>query len=56
MLFRSEYYDAKKDGNITLADHAGRTKYVYEATEQTLVIKNRKGDPVLNLVKKAEVH
>ena len=50
-----EYYDARKDGNITLADHAGRTKYVYEASGDTLVIKNRKGEPVLNLVKKAGV-
>lgn len=49
-----ESYYAKKDGSITLADHAGRTKYSYEASENTLVLKNRKGETVLNLVKKAD--
>ena len=38
---------------MTLKDHAGSTKYLYEATEDTLTIKNRKGEPVLNLEKDA---
>ena len=48
-----EYYYAGKNGNMTLKDHAGSTKYLYEASEDTLVIKNRKGEPILNLEKEA---
>ena len=46
-----EYYYAGKNGRMTLKDHAGSTKYLYEATENTLTIKNRRGEPVLNLEK-----
>ena len=48
-----ESYYAGKDGRMTLKDHAGSTKYLYEASEDTLTIKNRKGETVLSLEKKA---
>ncbi len=48
-----EYYNAQKDGSLVLADHAGRTNYMYESSGDTLVIKNRKGELILALVKKA---
>lgn len=49
----NEYYNAQKDGNMTLTDYAGSTKYTYEASEDTLLIKNKKGATILTLLKKA---
>ncbi len=46
-----EFYYAGKDGRMTLRDHAGSTKYLYETSEDGLIIKNRKGEPVLSLEK-----
>lgn len=49
-----EFYYAGKDGQMTLRDHAGSTKYLYETSENRLIIKNRKGEPVLTLEKEEE--
>lgn len=65
----SYQYVFEKDGNVTmqiteqyyadethmiLADHAGSTEYLYERSEDTLILKNREEEPVLTLIRKAE--
>ena len=49
-----EYYYADGEGRMTLRDHAGSTRYQYESSEDTLLIKNRKGETVLDLYKRTE--
>lgn len=52
MQVRERYYAER--GEITLYDHAGKTRYLYEETEDSLVLKNRKQEPALILVKEQE--
>lgn len=47
------HYNADEE-QLTLSDHAGSTKYLYESSEDTLLIKNIEGEPILNLLKQTE--
>lgn len=53
MRVKERYY-ADQKGNMTLSDHAGSTKYLYEADGDTLILKNMKGDTVLTLIKESD--
>lgn len=46
----TERYFADKT-QMTLIDHAGSANYLYEATDDMLVLKNKDGEPVLTLLK-----
>lgn len=50
----NERYYADRQGNMTLSDHAGSTRYLYEAAADTLIIKNMKEEAILNLKKEPE--
>ena len=49
-----ERYYADQKGKMTLSDHAGSTKYLYETNGDTLILKNMKGDAVLILIKEED--
>ncbi len=49
-----ERYYADQKGKMTLSDHAGSTKYLYETDKDTLILKNMKGDAVLTLIKEED--
>ena len=49
-----ERYYADQKGKMTLSDHAGSTKYLYETNGDTLILKNMKGDAVLTLIKEED--
>ena len=49
MQVKQHYYADGKD--MTLSDHAGSTDYIYERSEDSLVLKNTQEEPVLTLVK-----
>lgn len=48
-----ERYFADKE-HMILVDHAGSVEYLYEQSEDTLLLKNMKEEPVLTLIKKTE--
>ncbi len=52
----TERYYADQKGRMTLSDHAGSTKYLYETYGDALILKNMKGDAVLTLIKEADFH
>ncbi len=52
MQVEERYYADK--GKLTLTDHAGSTHYLYEASEDTLMIRNRKEELIMTLRKEAE--
>lgn len=52
LQIRQRYY--ADEGRITLSDHGGSTDYLYKAEEDTLVIQNLKGEPILNLERMEE--
>lgn len=49
MQVKQHYYADGKD--MTLSDHAGSTDYIYEMSEDSLVLKNTQEEPALTLVK-----
>lgn len=52
MQVTEHYYADKK--KMVLSDHAGSTQYQYETSEDTMILKNAKGETVLTLQKVAE--
>ncbi len=49
----TERYFADEE-QVTLIDYAGSTKYLYEKSEDTLILKNMQKEPVLTLQQKYE--
>lgn len=54
MQITERYYADEKQ--VTLIDHAGSTKYLYESSKDTLVLKNMKEEPVLTLMKQPKTN
>ncbi len=52
MQIKQYYYADGKE--IKLSDHAGSTEYLYELSEDKLILKNQKEEPILTLLKAAE--
>ena len=52
MQVREHYYADQRQ--MILSDHAGRNVYLYDRTEDMLVLKNKKEEPILTLHKIAE--
>lgn len=52
MQIKQHYY---ADGKIMkLSDHAGETEYLYELSEDELILKNKEEKPILSLLKETE--
>ncbi len=48
-----ERYHADRD-HMILVDHAGSTEYLYEKSDDTLILKNNQEEPVLTLIREPE--